>query len=210
MAITKLMDALEQVEEKAHGETISLGDVVDTFNGRGFGALLILPSLLVVLPTGAIPFVPFVCGMFMILVCVQIVMGRHHPWMPRSLRRVGIGRERYEHVVDMSRPFIGRLDKWSAPRLKMLSRPISQRVIAIICIALSIATAAVALLPIMSHLFALAILCFAIGMASRDGFMTIMGVVVTVAAFAVMPAIIASSEQLMGPHILAPLPSSLS
>ena len=210
MPYMKLMDALERVEEAATGEEIRLGDVVDTFNGRGFGALLILPSLVVVLPTGALPFVPFLCGAFMVLICGQIVMGRHHPWMPGPLRQIGFSRRKYELAVEKSRPYLSLLDRWSTPRLKILSRPLSQRVVAVVCILLSIVTAAVALLPIASHVFALAILCFAIGMSSRDGIMTILGFIVTILAFALMPAIVMSSQELMGPHLLAPLPDALA
>lgn len=206
MPYTKLMDALDRVEDNATGDTISLGDVVDNFNGRGFGALLILPSLLVVLPTGGLPFVPVVCGLFMILICSQIVIGKRHPWLPKTLRKTGFTREKYEQAVNAMRPYIGFVDRLSTPRLKVLSRPLSQRVVAIICILLSFVTAAVALLPIASHIFAFAILCFAIGISSRDGIMTILGFIVTIAAFALMPMIIASTQDLMGPHLIAPLP----
>jgi|GEM_PF-179645 len=210
MPYMKLMDALERVEEKATGNEILLGDVVDTFNGRGFGALLILPSLIVAMPTGALPFVPLACSLFMILICVQIVMGRRHPWMPAAMRRIGFSRRKYEHTVDASRPYLSMLDRWSSPRLKILSRPLSQRVVAIFCIFLCVVIAAVALLPLASHIFALAILCFGIGISSRDGIMTLLGFMVTILSFALMPAIVASSQELMGPHILAPLPDALS
>ncbi|HEY8963117.1 MAG TPA: exopolysaccharide biosynthesis protein [Alphaproteobacteria bacterium] len=209
MPAIKLMEALTQVEEQATGDTICLGDIIDTFNGRGFGALLILPSLFVVLPTGALPFVPFICGVFMILICAQVVVGRRNPWMPNVLRRIGFARSSYDKVMHKAEPYISFVDRMSSPRLKFLALPMSQRFIALLCIILSAVTAAVALLPLASHFFALAITFFAIGMTSRDGWMTMIGFIITILAFAVMPALIASSQDLMGPHLIAPLPVEL-
>ena len=74
-----LTGLLEELDREIEGD-ISLGDILEHFNSRGFGPLLVLPALLVLLPTGAIPGVPTTCALFIVLtaalatsslVCVQ-------------------------------------------------------------------------------------------------------------------------------------------
>ncbi|WP_339927585.1 exopolysaccharide biosynthesis protein, partial [uncultured Cobetia sp.] len=57
-----LTGLLEELDREIEGD-ISLGDILEHFNSRGFGPLLVLPALLVLLPTGAIPGVPTTCAL---------------------------------------------------------------------------------------------------------------------------------------------------
>nr|WP_053070786.1 exopolysaccharide biosynthesis protein [Halomonas sp. PR-M31] len=57
-----LTQLLEQLDDSDSGETIQLQDIVDNFETRGFGPLLVLPALIVLLPTGAIPGIPTCVG----------------------------------------------------------------------------------------------------------------------------------------------------
>ena len=73
-----LTETLEVLKEETKGDKISIGDIVEALNHRGFGPLLIGPSLLVVMPTGAIPGIPSLCALLIILIAAQIAFGKRH------------------------------------------------------------------------------------------------------------------------------------
>ena len=85
MSKNKVSDIMDDLLDKTTGE-VSLGDVVNKFESRGFGPLLLLPSLIALLPTGAIPGVPSICGVTLCIICLQIAFGDEHPWLPAVLK----------------------------------------------------------------------------------------------------------------------------
>lgn len=184
---TKIMDALRDVRRETTGDVISLGDIATVLNNRGFGTLLIIPSLLVVLPTGAIPFLPAVCALFICLICVQMIMGRDTPWLPERLTRASIKRPVYESAVKKASPFVKKLDSLTHPRLKVLTLPVTERLIAVLCIALALIIMVVAVIPFAADLPAFAILLFALGLSARDGLLTFLGLVVVASLFFILP-----------------------
>lgn len=57
-------DTLNIVKNDVKGRDIAFGDVAQSLNHRGFGPLLLAPALITILPTGAIPGVPAISGLF--------------------------------------------------------------------------------------------------------------------------------------------------
>ncbi|MDX1654759.1 MAG: exopolysaccharide biosynthesis protein, partial [Candidatus Competibacteraceae bacterium] len=51
----KLEDILLQLRSDSDTQKVTVGELVSTFEQREFGPLLIVPALLTLLPTGAIP-----------------------------------------------------------------------------------------------------------------------------------------------------------
>lgn len=83
-----LEDIFERLEKDVTGSHASVGDIVASFERRGFGPLLLVPSLFLVLPTGAIPGAPLVCGIIIMLITIQIMLGFTHPWIPKRLKSI--------------------------------------------------------------------------------------------------------------------------
>src|SRR5262245_28933137 len=83
MRSAKLTSLLSDMDDSVSGQRkVTLADIVDALDRRGFGPLLVMPALVTILPTGAIPGVPALSGGLICLIAVQIVMGRKHPWLP--------------------------------------------------------------------------------------------------------------------------------
>ena len=76
---------MDDLLDKTTGKA-SVGDVVNKFESRGFGPLLLLPALIALLPTGAIPGVPSICGVTLCIICLQMAFGDEHPWLPAVLK----------------------------------------------------------------------------------------------------------------------------
>ena len=100
-----LTDILAKLAYEPDGDKLSLVSVVDTMQGRGFGPLLLAPCLIVLLPTGAIPGVPTLSALLIVLVAGQLVAGKRTPWVPGRLRDVTFERERLQPMVPRAPPW---------------------------------------------------------------------------------------------------------
>jgi len=174
----KLTDIIETLDRQVDGDTISLQDIVDTFNSRGFGPVVALPGLIALLPTGAVPGVPSLCGIFIALIAIQLVMGRKSPWLPRRLRERGIEHDRWHRLIQRVRPWTQRIDRLLKPRLQWLTGRTAQRLLALLMVCLGLVMIPLELLPFAAALPALAIVVMALGLTAGDGLMMLIGLVV--------------------------------
>lgn len=174
----KLTDIIETLDRQVDGDTISLQDIVETFNSRGFGPVVALPGLIALLPTGAVPGVPSLCGIFIALIAIQLVMGRKSPWLPRRLRERGIEHDRWHRLIQRVRPWTQRIDRLLKPRLQWLTGRTAQRLLALLMVCLGLVMIPLELLPFAAALPALAIVVMALGLTAGDGLMMLIGLVV--------------------------------
>ena len=98
MSKNKVSDIMDDLLDKTTGE-VSVGDVVNKFESRGFGPLLLLPALIALLPTGAIPGVPSICGVTLCIICLQMAFGDEHPWLPAVLKNRSLIPIRMKHAL---------------------------------------------------------------------------------------------------------------
>lgn len=183
MALTGLLDQLDGAE---CGGKIHLQDIVDNFSSRGFGPLLVMPALIAVLPTGAIPGVPTLCGLFIAFVASQLALGKQTPWLPRRLRERGFSHERFHQAVDRVRPWTQRFDRLLKPRLQAMTRPLPRRLVAALAAVLALSMIPLELLPFAAAIPALAIALLGLGLAAEDGLLMVIGLaVVALGAFVI-------------------------
>ena len=83
---------LERIAREDGSPDISLGELLDRFDGRAFGVLVVIATLPAFLPTpvgaGAI------AGPLVVLLGLQMAWGLQHPWLPQWLRRRSFARAR--------------------------------------------------------------------------------------------------------------------
>jgi hypothetical protein len=178
-----LTDTLDLVEEEASGSRVFLGDILKSLNHRGFGPLMLIPSLLVILPTGAIPGVPALSGAILCLLAIQIMIGRHYPWIPRKLEKVSIRRKTMLKAIERIRPYTVIIDKLVHPRFHIFSHPLIHVFVAALCCALGALMVVVGFIPFFPMFIGIPVFLFALGASARDGFMTVAGFIFTLATF---------------------------
>jgi hypothetical protein len=181
---TKLTDFLEQLDDKTSGDTITLGEIVAAFKQRGFGPLLLAPALLVLLPFGAIPTIPTLCGLFIFLIGGQLLIGRDEPWLPERLRKVSFDRNKFKSALSKVVPFTKRIDSVIGTRLTQFITPPMSTIIGVLCILLALTMIPLELLPFAAAAPAWAIACFALGLTANDGLLVVIGLTITVAGTA--------------------------
>lgn len=171
---------LEELDREIEGD-ISLGAILEHFNSRGFGPLLVLPALLVLLPTGAIPGVPTTCALFIGLIAFQLLLGHRTPWLPRRLASFSFEHERLTHGVQRARPWTRRIDRLLKPRLGFMTRGIAYRLIAALAILLAATMVPLELVPFASALPAATLLLLGLGLIGEDGVVILLALAVLLA-----------------------------
>jgi hypothetical protein len=157
-----------------------LGELVNAFGERGFGALLLLLGLLSAV-IGGIPGTTTVIGVPIMVLAVQLVFRRDQLWMPRWLLKRSFDRAAYRASIARALGRLRMIERLSRPRLSVMTSEVGEVLIGLACIAL----VAILMLPIIFANLApsLIIAAFGFGLMQRDGVVVIVAWVGT-AAFA--------------------------
>ncbi|MDY7025451.1 MAG: exopolysaccharide biosynthesis protein [Pseudomonadota bacterium] len=164
-----MTDVLNALNEKTQKDQVSIEDLLSRIEGRGFGPMLMAPALIALLPTGAIPGVPSLCGIIIALISAQLVLGKQYPWIPRKLRELTLSQDALENAINRITPYSKKIDRWFKPRLRFLFHPIVQRIMAASCIGLGLVMIPLELVPMTAALPALSIVLASLGLTTRDG-----------------------------------------
>lgn len=173
-----LTGTLDSIRDGTEGSRIHVGALIEILNSRGFGPLLIGPALITILPTGAIPGMPDVCSLIIILMSLQILFRRQHPWIPKRLAAFSFSREKFLHAIEKAKPYTERVDKVIYPRLGYFVRRGFEPVIALMAIALSGCILIMGFVPFLAALPASGILFLGLGLVGRDGLMIVIAFVI--------------------------------
>jgi hypothetical protein len=104
------------------GERISLGEMAEAFGDRAFGLLillLLLPSLL--------PGMASVFGTPVLLLGIQMGLGRRVPWLPKFLARQSVKREDLLRLTSSSSKWLGKIERYVKPRPGFFASPLGDR-----------------------------------------------------------------------------------
>jgi hypothetical protein len=148
-----------------------LGEVVNAFGERAFGALLLLFGLLNALPLP--PGATAVLGIPLLLLSIQLVLRTDQLWLPKWALKRSIDRAGYRKSAARVAGPIKTVERLSRPRLLVLTGPASETMIGLICTLLAV----IVMLPLWStNMFpAFTIAIFGFGMMQRDGVAVILG-----------------------------------
>lgn len=169
---------LDKLVDEDGGEKQSAGDIIARFEDRGFGPLLLIPSLIALLPTGAIPGVPTLCGITLFLICIQVALGRSTPWLPNKITKQEIKQDKLENAVDSAKPYVKKTEKLLKPRLAVLSKTPWKNIVAGYCAMASLCMIPLEVVPFAVALPAFALTLTAIGMTNRDGVFIGLGMII--------------------------------
>lgn len=180
--IRSLDDILETLVEKTDGEHITLVDALDAVGTRSFGPVVAIIALFATAPTGAVPGMPSLCGVLIILISSQMAFGRCHPWLPGPLRRLSITHEHLERAVEKCRPIATKIDNLFGRRMTVLASRAMEPFVAATCILLALTMPPLEMVPFGCAAPGLAITILGISITVRDGVMTLVGLVLCVVA----------------------------
>lgn len=177
-----LMKVLQETQAAGDGKRIRFGDVMTALEDRGFGPLLLVPCIFIMLPTGAIPGVPDIGAVFMILVAAQIIVGRDVPWVPKRMKRLSVNSKKFDRGVKKVTPAVKKVDSLMRRRATAFTGPFFQKVAAVFIILQSLLIIAIGMIPFLPDLLVAPIFLLALGFTARDGLLSIVGILLLVLA----------------------------
>lgn len=152
---------------------------------RAFGMLLLMSILPALIP---VPIGGAISGPLVMLIGVQLLLGRRRPWLPRWLSRHGPSRDALHRFQQRIDPWLARLERLVKPRASGLlhgraATAFTGLLLLLLGLLLSLP------IPLTNYLFGSLLLLFALALLERDGWL--MGVawvlgVVTIMVFGVL------------------------
>ena len=149
-----------------------LGELVDAFGERGFGALMLFFGLMNI-AIGIIPGTTTILGAPLLLMGLQLATRQDQLWLPRWALRRWIERDAYRSGVEKVLPRVRMVERLSRPRLHLMTSELSEILIGVATVLL----AGILVLPIWGGNLvpALIISTFGFGLMQRDGLVVLVG-----------------------------------
>ena len=162
----------EMVMEKEH---VSLDDILNASGRKSFGFFLLLAGLITLAPIiGDIPGVPTLMGAFVMIISVQLLLGRDKMWLPDFLRNRTLRKEKILKALKKLEPVIKFMDRILKQRLTLLTGGSMQYVIAGICIATAAVMPVMEFIPFSANIAGIILTVFGLALLANDGLLIIL------------------------------------
>ncbi len=164
---------------KGESEKVAVGEIIDALDARSFGLAVLLFSLPSVVPMP--PGVPTVVGIILLIVSIQMVIGREDLWLPGILSKRTFDRKSLVSAFTGLAPKLAVIERVMKPRLLFMTGRVGSIFIGVIVLVMAF----VLVLPLPpGGNFPPALACAVLGMglAQRDGAIVLIGLVVSVVA----------------------------
>jgi len=170
-----LSNVFDRLLENIDGNSVTVDTLLRSFSNRSFGPLLLVPSLLALGPTGAIPGMSIAMGLVIVLIAVQMLLFHGRPWLPERVRNFSFPRESLEKGIRSARPYASSLERWIKPRLTFLTQTPWSYAMPLVSIVLALTLFPLAVIPFGVAPPAAALTLLSIGLTMRDGYVLIAG-----------------------------------
>jgi hypothetical protein len=164
-------------------DPVTVGELADRVQRRGFGLLMIvlaLPTFIPVLPPG----VAVVVGLLYFLLGVQMLWGLPQPWLPRRVRAYRLTGRGLRRLRERGVPLLRRLEELSRERPLPIDEGIITRAIAVVMCVIGVIL--VLPIPFFNTLPALSVLALGVGLLNRDALFLVAGLAIASGAIAVV------------------------
>lgn len=170
-----LQDKIDSDSKGGGGASITLKQVLQQFGSRAYGPILLIIGLISISPAALIPFATTILATLTLLIALQLLFHRDHPWMPGFALKMKLSEEKLEKFIRLSRPATKLIDKIIRPRLAFLSESPWVFVIALMVVFAALITYPLSFIPIAPLLPGLAVSVFGLGLTARDGLLLAIG-----------------------------------
>ena len=171
---------------EGHGR-VSVADLMDMLGERSFGPLLLVPSLIAVSPVGAIPGLPAITSVVIVLIAGQILLGHEHFWIPGWLARRSMDAHALERGLQKFRPVARFVDHLLRPRLVWLTDGVAFYAIALLCVLIGLITPILEAVPFVGGIPPnAALVAFSLAITARDGLWALLAFLFSAASIALL------------------------
>jgi len=183
-----LSDVLDLLEEAAEGQKrVAFEDVLDTIAQRSFGPLLLLCGLVILAPiVGDIPGVPTAVALVVLVIAIQLLMGRKYFWFPVWLRERSLGSASLRKAVSKVRRPARFVDRFLRPRLPVFVEGAAIYAITALSAAIAVALPAMEIVPFTANAAGAVLAAFGLALIGRDGLLALIALVLAVSTAAIV------------------------
>lgn len=154
------------------GPRVSVRSIIATLGERGFALLIVglgLPNCLPMPPP-----IPLLCGLLLIFVAMQMVLGWQIPWLPAFVLDKSVSRSTMANFVDRALPWVQKLERVAQPRLGLFESHVAFRLIGAALMMFSLALVFAA--PFIGQVpLGVAVVLIGLGLVERDGLLVLAG-----------------------------------
>jgi hypothetical protein len=166
-------DTLPALAVAGEGPGITLRAILKTLGERGFALLIVglgLPNCLPMPPP-----IPLLCGLLLIFVALQMVLGWATPWLPGFLLEKTVSRATLSNFIERAMPWVDRLERFAKPRLSLFDSRLAFRLVGSALMVFSLALVFAA--PFIGQVpLGLAVVLIGLGLVERDGLLVLAGI----------------------------------
>lgn len=184
--VTTLQQLVERLDQAADCERVDVECMMEAVGRSSFGALLLLGGLVTLSPLDIIPGIPTIIAVAVFIVCVQLLAGRRRFWLPGWVLRRAIDRDRFRRALAWLRKPARFGDRLVKPRLTPLAGDAAVKVIAVGCIAVSLAMPVMEVVPFSANLAGIALTAFGLAVIAHDGLLALVAFAATAAGVVVL------------------------
>ncbi|MGP9818935.1 exopolysaccharide biosynthesis protein [Salinarimonas sp. NSM] len=176
-----LSDVLDQLEQTAHGESITIEEVVEHLGTKSFAALMLVFSLISTSPASAIPGLTATVAVIVFILAVQMILGRDRVWLPDFVTRRRMSTQKLCKGVSWMRRPVRFVERFLGSRLTFLvHRPWLYLPLTLI-LALTLFMPFMEIVPTSGSIASAVIALFAAGLLVRDGALVIVSLLALLA-----------------------------
>lgn len=161
---------------------VTVGELVDRAARHGFGLLMIMLSLPVMVPVLP-PGVGLVVGLLYVVLAAQMLLGLQRPWLPGGVRRYRLSPRAKQLVRQHGIPFLRRVERFTRPRRLWLPDVIMTRIVAVAVLVLGIVLFSP--LPFFHPIPAVTVMILGFGLINRDALFLGCGLAASAGAVAI-------------------------
>jgi hypothetical protein len=185
MNLEQLLDKIDEAVQE--NEQVSWQTVLEVLGHTSFGPLLFIAGLLTLAPVvGDIPGVPTIIGITVLLIAVQLLIGRTHLWLPHWLLEKSVASKKMAKALSWSRSPARFVDYLLRPRLSIFVKDAALYIIASLCIIVALMMPAMEVVPFSANAAGLVFTTFGLSLITRDGLMSLLGLIFTIFTIAVV------------------------
>lgn len=169
-----LLNAVRGEEER-----VSIGQILDALDARAFGIATLLFAIPSCVPMP--PGVPTVVGVALLIVSLQMVVGREELWLPRFVTKNSFSRSALVSGLEKFVPFLRMIERIAKPRMLFMTGRAGTVLVGLLILIMAI----VLILPLPpGGNFPPAVACaiLGLGLVERDGLIVLLGAAATIAA----------------------------
>ncbi len=177
---------------------VTVATVRDALADRSFAALLVFFAAINLLPFP--PGSSLILGIPLLIISMQMVLGRRTVWLPRMVLTKSVGQKRFRQITDVLAPRLVWLEQVVRPRYWPFSRKQADRWIGTLAFVLALAVTIP--IPFGNWPPAFAIAIVGVALSERDGLVLIAGLCFGLFSLAIIAGVVGTAGALAALYLV--------